>query len=393
MATGHAEIAGAGFAGLVAAIALADRGWSVRVHERTPFLRAEGFALTIHGNGVKVLKALGVFEAAIEGAMRISRLETRNVRNETTLALTPASALYRISRQHLIATLAAAAEQRGVEVLVDSPVVSAKPDGQLVLENGQVCKADLVIGAEGVNSHVRDAIGVRVSRIVLQAGGACRMVIPRSAAEKALEPGDAAVNYEYWSGTRRIIANPCSRDDLYLALSCQDADVSGKRIPLDVPSWQEAFPHLSAVIERVGRDTDWERVLWARFLIIRLSRWSAGRVAIVGDAAHAMPPDLGQGGGTAMMNALALAVALAESADVEAGLSLWEQRERPLTEHTQRLARIYNYSTLWPERLRTGVFKFVGRTAFLREQVQRTANHIPRGYTDEGGCHVSRPHG
>ena len=69
MAAGHAEIAGAGFAGLVAAIALADRGWTVRVHERTPFLRAEGFALTIHGNGVKVLKALGVFEPAVAGAM------------------------------------------------------------------------------------------------------------------------------------------------------------------------------------------------------------------------------------------------------------------------------------------------------------------------------------
>ena len=90
MAAGHAEIAGAGFAGLVAAIALADRGWTVRVHEQTPFLRAEGFALTIHGNGVKVLKALGVFGPAVAGAMRISRLETRNARNETTLALTPA---------------------------------------------------------------------------------------------------------------------------------------------------------------------------------------------------------------------------------------------------------------------------------------------------------------
>ena len=90
-----------------------------------------------------------------------------------------------------------------------------------------------------------------------------------------------------------------------------------------------------------------------------------------------------------MMNALALAVALAESADVETGLSLWEQRERPLTEHTQRVARIYNHATLWPERLRTGAFKLVGRTALLQAQVQRTANHTPRGYNDEGGGHVS----
>ena len=56
----HAEIAGAGFGGLVAAVALAERGWTVRVHERTPVLRAEGFAIAMQPNMLKVVESLGV---------------------------------------------------------------------------------------------------------------------------------------------------------------------------------------------------------------------------------------------------------------------------------------------------------------------------------------------
>lgn len=379
----HAEIAGAGFAGLVAAVALADRGWSVRVHERTPFLRAEGFALTMHGNGVKVLKALGVFEEAVAGSMRVSRLETRNADNELTLALTPPTPPYRVSREHLIQTLAGAATARGVEIEVGSAGVSATAAGELELDDGRRLKADLVVAADGVHSALRDHSGLRVRRTPLPAGGAFRVVIPRSRAEQEAEPGDAAVNHEYWSGRRRIIANPCTRDELYLALSCQAHDTTGKALPLDVASWQRAYPHLEGLMVRIHRDSDWSRVRWSRFEVLKLSAWSRGRLAIVGDAAHAMAPDLGQGGGTAMVNALGLAVALEDRRDVSAALRLWEQRERPLTEHTQRWARLYNHSTLWPEALRTWVFERVGAWPFLRRQVQRPSAHIPRGYVEE----------
>ncbi len=381
-ATRHAEVAGAGFAGLVAALALAERGWSVRVHERTPFLRAEGFALTMHGNGVKVLKALGVFEDAVAGSMRVSQLVTRNARNETTLTLTPPTPPYRVSREHLIQTLADAAAARGVEIEVGSAAVAASPDGELELDDGRRLRADLVVGADGVNSPLRDRSGLRVRRTPLPAGGAFRVMIPRSAEEQAAEPGDAAVNYEYWSGRRRIIANPSSRDELYLALSCQADDTTGKTLPLDVASWQRAYPHLEDLMVRIHRDSDWSRVMWSRFEVLKLSSWSRGRLAIVGDAAHAMAPDLGQGGGTAMVNALALAVALDDEPDLETALRLWEQRERPLTEHTQRWARLYNHSTLWPEALRTWVFEQVGAWSILRRQVQRPSAHVPRGYRD-----------
>lgn len=374
-----AEIAGAGFAGLVASIGLAERGWRVRVHERTPFLRAEGFALTIHPNAVRVLEAVGAFADAAAGAMRISRLDTIDAQDNVTLSIVPGADLYRISRDRLISSLAKRAEALGVEIKVGSRIVAGDPDGVLRDEDGKNYRADLVVAADGVGSVIRDGAGFRVRRFSLPSGGGMRVVIPRSGAEKRAEPGDASANREYWSGRRRIIANACTRDDIYLALAAPADDAAGRQVPLDVASWERAFPRRGDLFRRISDHAPWDRVKWAPFQIVRLDRWSKGRLAVLGDAAHAMPPDLGQGGCTAMMNALGLAVAVAAAPGVEGGLRAWEAAERPLTEHTQRWAGLYNRTSMWPEVLRNGAFRLVGRSAYLRGQVQRTANHVPTG--------------
>src|SRR5262249_12985209 len=116
-----------------------------------------------------------------------------------------------------------------------------------------------------------------------------------------------------------------------------------------------------------------------RFELIKLSRWSAGRVAVIGDAAHALPPNIGQGGGCAMMNALSLAVHLDRHADVGAALAAWEPNERPRTEHTQRVSLLYGLPTTWPPVLRTAAFALAGRSKWLTRQRTRTANHRPTG--------------
>src|SRR5260221_13491464 len=64
----HAEIAGAGFAGLTAACALAQRGWSVRVHERGQRLRTTGAGIYIYENGLRVLAAVAAYDEAVKGA-------------------------------------------------------------------------------------------------------------------------------------------------------------------------------------------------------------------------------------------------------------------------------------------------------------------------------------
>lgn len=377
----HAEIAGAGFGGLVAAISLARAGWTVRVHERTPFVRAEGYGIAVHRNGILVLKALGVADEVLQRSVRVSHLETRQADGRLTSQV-PARLTYRISRQHLVGVLCAAAQTEGVEVVLGSEVTGAQSQGALLLKDGRVLGADLVIGADGVNSRVRDSLGLLGKQAYLP-DGAMRFVFPVRAGVPSIDLAAGAAAIEYWSGSRRLIWNACAADEIYVAMSCLATDKTGQSVPLDLESWRHAFPGLADDLARMPQAVDWEHVKWVRFQTIHLKSWSAGRVAVLGDAAHAMPPNLGQGGGCAMMNALSLATEVADATSIEGALRQWEQRERPLTEHTQKWSRMYSATTLWPTWLRSAAFAATGRIGWLRTQYQRTANHIPQGVRPE----------
>ena len=151
-------------------------------------------------------------------------------------------------------------------------------------------------------------------------------------------------------------------------------DREAKAVPIRKDTWKRSFPHLEGLIGRIG-----DQGRWDPFELIKLTRWSVGRVAIIGDAANALPPNLGQGGGCAMMNALALAVALDKNSDMGAALGLWERRERPLTEHTQRISMLYGLPTNWPPRFRALAYGIAGRSKWLVKQRMKTANHVPTG--------------
>ena len=345
MSKRHAEIVGAGFAGLTAACALAQRGWSVRVHERADRLRTTGAGIYIYENGLRVLEAVGAYDAAVKGA---PFAHTREVRDGDDRLISvhrwQGSRVFSIVRQNVINALAAAAARAGVEIVVSSAAVSATPDGELLLEDGSRIKAD----------------------------GSTRLLMDKTAAERAATDGGKTI--EYWSGTRRVLYTPCSETDIYIALTMLDTDEIAKAVPVRKDEWTRAFPHLEALIDRIG-----EQGRYDRFDLIKLKRWSAGKVAIIGDAAHALPPNIGQGGGCAMMNALSLAVYLAREDDVAAALQTWERNERPMTEHTQRISYFLGLPTTWPPALRAFTLGMVGRSKWLTAQRTRTALHRPTG--------------
>jgi 2-polyprenyl-6-methoxyphenol hydroxylase-like FAD-dependent oxidoreductase len=238
-----------------------------------------------------------------------------------------------------------------------------------MLADGRRLKADLIVGADGSNSKVRDSLGLLARRRQLP-DGAIRLLIGKTARERGSEEGRKTV--EYWSGSRRLLYTPCSDTDIYIAMTMLDTDQPARKVPVDKAEWTRSFPQLAALIERLGDDGRYDR-----FEVIRLKRWSAGKVALIGDAAHALPPNLGQGGGFAMMNALSLAVYLERHAEVGEALARWERHERPATEHIQRISVLYGLPTTWPPFARTLFFAMAGK--WLVRQRRRIAASRPTG--------------
>lgn len=388
MAPRRAAIAGAGIAGLTAAVALAQRGWQVRVHERAASLRTGGFGITLFGNGLRVLASLGALDEAIAGGVAIAGLENyaadgRLVARQQVKR--PGSAV-RLARSRLIEALAAQAVRAGAEIRFNTTVHGADPAGALIMGDGTREATDLVLVADGAGSAIRDSLGL-LARVRTLAEGATRVLIPRAPDDF---PAGAGFVQEWWSGRRRLLFSAVSDAEVYVTLVCPTSDQAARRVPLDAPLWTASFPRMGHVLERVARDADWAAAHWEQFRVLRLSAWSRGRAAVLGDAAHAMPPNLGQGGGCAMMNALGLAVALDRHADVPQALAAWERTERPLTQHTQRWSLLFSAMVPWPRPLRDAALAAAGRVPFVRGAMQRTANHVPTG-TDPAWSPTLRP--
>ena len=149
-------------------------------------------------------------------------------------------------------------------------------------------------------------------------------------------------------------------------------------MPVDKALWAGAFPYWSHLIERLGEYP----INWGVYSVTRCSAWSSGHTAILGDAAHAQTPNLGQGGGMAMQNGLALAVALesvTDRRDVPEALERWEAGERDIVEHCQRWASLYGEVTHLPDAVRTKVIRGAMSDQWVAGQVFRAANHSPVG--------------
>jgi 2-polyprenyl-6-methoxyphenol hydroxylase-like FAD-dependent oxidoreductase len=369
----RAEVVGAGFSGLAAACALAQRGWSVRVHERADELRTTGAGIYIYENGLRVLEALGAYTDAVESAPVAHTREVRDDRNRVVSVhrWDSSSRVFSIVRQQVINALAAAAKRHGAEIVTCSEAIAAMPSGGLILADGCGLAADLIVAADGTNSKVRDALGLLALRKPLP-DGAIRLLIEKTDEERT--SGEAGTTIEYWSGSRRVLYTPCSQDQIYVALTMLDNDAVATSVPLQKDAWAGWFPHLTDLIARLDGEGRYDR-----FELIKLKRWSSGRVAVIGDAAHALPPNIGQGAGCAMMNALSLAVFLDRFDDVPTALNAWERHERPLTDHTQRMSYLLGVPTAWPPALRTMALALAGRLSWVVKQRTLTAKHRPTG--------------
>ncbi len=311
-------VVGAGIGGLTLGIALARAGVEVDLYEQAEELREVGAAVALSANGTRELYRLGVGEALDAVSTQPTELIYRDGRSGARIAAHPGADAYRerfgapywgVHRVDLQQTLAAAfTAAAGEEHLHLGRAVTAvdAEAGTLTLADGHVVAGDVVVGADGVHSTVRDAVTGPGSGPVYSGTSAFRGLVPVDALPSLPDPHAI----QFWAGPdAHLLHYALGRDDdtvNFFAVLCGPATWEGGNRPaaedelLDgFAGWHPAVREMLAAVPQSPR--------WPLLSQPPLTRWTRGRTVLIGDAVHAMLPHHGQGANQSIEDAVTLA--------------------------------------------------------------------------------------
>jgi 2-polyprenyl-6-methoxyphenol hydroxylase-like FAD-dependent oxidoreductase len=319
-------VIGGGIAGLCAAIALERVGVDVEIFERNAAIREIGAGLSLWPNATYALRGLGLLEACVRVSSRVCKIRLRDPggREWASAAVTgPATPALGLDRPALLAVLLAAVEPRRIHVGQDCAGVSLAPDQRprVHFEGGRTAAFDAVIGADGLGSVVRRFVTGRAERPVYRGYLIWRGVAPAPASFYAA--GDIT---EAWGQGERFGVMPIGEGKVcwYATRNQPDTAAPASKAGLleHFRSWHPAISELIAATPEpvIVRTPALDRpAAWS---------WARGPVVLVGDAAHPMTPNLGQGTCQAIEDALILSRFLARGVPVEAAFRGFEKARR-----------------------------------------------------------------
>jgi 2-polyprenyl-6-methoxyphenol hydroxylase-like FAD-dependent oxidoreductase len=338
----HAVVVGAGIAGLAAAIALQTVGYDVLVLERAPQLREVGAGISLWPNAVHALRRLGLGEAveaaggvAHDAVFRTWRGPQLGASITAQLPGRFGAPLILIHRARLQSVMRLALGPGVIRLGAECAAVT-QADGAVTvrLAAGGLESAAVVIGADGLRSRVRDAM---VAEAPPSYAGitAWRGVVPLDdTLRRGISSGES-----FGHGSLFGIA-ALNGSQVYWWAAARRRESEGEAPVLEKSSLMDAFANWHAPIPDLVAATPPEAIirtcLYERPPLKSLNR---GRVGLVGDAAHPMLPNLGQGACQAIEDAVVLANALAGTPGVVAALAQYSALRAGRTADVARASR------------------------------------------------------
>ena len=336
MSVSSALVVGGGITGCVAALALARRGVSIDLVEISPVWHGVGHGITVQGNALAALAKVGVLGEILDRGVPFDQLRMRQADGgliaEVPTPHTGGTALpatLGALRSDLQAVLCKHVYAAGVSVRLGLSVQAVAQDSRhayVEFTDGSSGSYDLVIGADGIRSHIRSLLGIAT---MPQPSG---MSIWRVVADRPQEMDCAEV---YYGGPRyKAGYSPISATQCYAYL----LDVDGTAADFgDTPAWQLMYERSAGyggtwakVREGIGPDSNVShtRIEW----LLVADPWYRGRVIVIGDAAHACPPLIAQGAAMCAEDAVVLAELVTGSQQLEAALPAFMTRRLPRVE-------------------------------------------------------------
>lgn len=347
-------IIGGGIGGVTAAIALKRAGMDVTVYERAEELREVGSGLPLWTNALRALHTIGLSDELEKLGVQVTSVRVSTWRGDTLTDTSNDKYLKRLGtitivvhRAELLALLLKTLGEDRVQLGMNCVGFTQDETGVCArFEGGQEVRGDVLIGADGIHSTIRTQLFgmikpgyvgytcwrglAHISRTGLETwawGKGCQFGITPMSQERA-----------YWFVQK------------YAPEGEKDKPGGKKSEVLEMcHDWHDPIP---AVIEATAETDILRNDIYE---LKHLRQWSQGRVTLLGDAAHAMTPNLGQGACQAIEDAVALGECLKNTTDIPAALKLYETQRVSRANNITRLAHLIGQSVQWGNPILSGV--------------------------------------